>query len=337
MADVKNNAAQAVATEAAASQGVPTRTLASELTKEVGSNGSFVRQQNRFTTPFGEGPGELPVEAGRYRILWAPICPWAHRAIIVRKLLGLEEAISVGTASPIRTEHGWEFSLDEGGVDPVLGIRYLPEIYKETDPAYEGRATVPTVVDVTTRQVVNNDYFKLTNYLETAWSKYHKPGAPDLYPEQLRQEIDELNDVLFHEVNNGVYKAGFARSQEAYEAAYDVLFTRLDQLEERLANQRYLFGSTITDSDIRLYVTLVRFDAAYYTAFRTNRNRLVDFPNLSAYARDLYQTPGFGDTTDFDAIKKGYHLGQIANNPYRLLPKGPDLSFWNTPHGRETL
>lgn len=313
------------------------KVTASELTREIGGNGAFVRQKNRFTTPFGEQEGELPVEAGRYRLLWAPICPWAHRVIIVRKLLGLEEAFSVGTTSPIRTEHGWEFSLDEGGVDPVLGIRYLPEIYAETDPAYEGRATVPTIVDVTTRKVVNNDYFKLTNYLETVWSPFHKQGAPDLYPSHLRKEIDELNDILFHEVNNGVYKAGFARSQEAYEEAYDVLFARLDQLEERLSTQRYLFGDRITDSDVRLYVTLVRFDAAYYSAFRTNRNRIIDFPNLSGYVRDLYQTPGFGDTTDFDAIKKGYHLGQTASNPFQLLPKGPDLSFWNTPHGRERL
>lgn len=311
--------------------------LAPELTKEIGSRGEFVRQRNQFTTPFGEGEDELPVEAGRYRILWAPICPWAHRAIIVRKLLGLENVISVGTANPVRTPQGWEFSLDEHGVDPVLAIRFLPEIYKETDPDYDGRATVPTVVDVKTRKVVNNDYFRLTNYFETAWSEFHREGAPDLYPEHLRSEIDALNDVLFHEVNNGVYKAGFARSQEAYETAYDVLFARLDQLEERLTGQRYLFGNEITDSDIRLYVTLVRFDIAYYSVFRTNRNRLIDFPNLWAYARDLYQTPGFGDTTDFDAIKKGYHLGDIANNPYQILAKGPDLSVWETAHGRESL
>ncbi|MBY9080535.1 glutathione S-transferase C-terminal domain-containing protein [Paenibacillus sp. HN-1] len=310
---------------------------ASEFTREVGSGGAFVRQTNRFVTAFGTGVGELPPEPGRYRLLWAPICPWAHRAIIVRAVLGLEDAISVGTANPVRTEQGWEFSLDKDGVDPVLGIRFLPEIYKETDPDYQGRATVPTVVDLTTRKVVNNNYFRLTNDLETAWSPFHKEGAPDLYPAELREEIDALNDILFHEVNNGVYKAGFARSQEAYEQAYDTVFTRLDDLEKRLAGQRYLFGSSITDSDVRLYVTLARFDIAYYSVFRTNRNRLIDFPNLWAYARDLYQTPGFGDTTDFDAIKKGYHLGDIASNPLRILPKGPDLSLWTSAHGRERL
>ncbi|QWU17725.1 putative glutathione S-transferase [Paenibacillus sophorae] len=313
------------------------QSTASEFTREIGGGGNFIRQTNRFVTPFGDGPDKLPVETGRYRLLWAPICPWAHRAIIVRKLLGLEEAISVGTANPVRTEQGWEFSLDEGGVDPVLGIRYLPDIYKETDPDYQGRATVPTVVDIKTRKVVNNDYFRLTNDLETAWSALHKEGAPDLYPEKLRGEIDALNDILFHEVNNGVYKAGFARTQEAYEQAYDTLFARLDELEKRLASSRYLFGSFITDSDVRLYVTLARFDIAYYSVFRTNRNRLVDFPHLWGYARDLYQTPGFGDTTDFEAIKRGYHLGDISNNPYLLLPKGPDLSVWLTPHNREQL
>ncbi|GGH23367.1 glutathione S-transferase family protein [Paenibacillus segetis] len=301
-----------------------------EITKE----GAFNRQKNRFTTPFGDGPEELSVEAGRYRLLWARICPWAHRAVIVRELLGLQDVISLGTTSPVRTENGWEFSLDEGGVDPILGIRYLPEIYAETDPTYHGRATVPTVVDVTTRKVVNNDYFRLTNYFETAFKPFHKENAPDLYPLDLRADIDEFNDTLFHEVNNGVYKAGFAHSQEAYEQAYDVLFARLDQLEERLSSRRYLFGDKITDADVRFYVTLVRFDVAYYSVFRTNRNRIVDFPNIWNYAKDLYQTPGFGDTTDFDSIKRGYHLGNHAENPYQILAKGPDISIWNEPHDR---
>ncbi|MGX7205854.1 glutathione S-transferase family protein [Enterococcus pingfangensis] len=166
----------------------------SEDAHEISAEGKFVRQKNRFTTPFGDGPNELPVESGRYRLLWARICPWAHRSIIVRELLGLQDVISVGTASPVRTERGWEFSLDEGGVDPVLQIRYLPEIYAQTDPEYEGRATVPTVVDLKTKKVVNNDYFHLTNYWETAFKKFHKPGAPDLYPEHLRSEIDTFND-----------------------------------------------------------------------------------------------------------------------------------------------
>ncbi|WP_376715870.1 glutathione S-transferase family protein [Enterococcus dongliensis] len=306
----------------------------SEDIHEINKQGSFVRQKNRFITPFGDELGQLPVEAGRYRLLWARICPWAHRSIIVRELLGLQDVISVGTAAPIRTDKGWEFSLDKDKVDPVLKIQYLAEIYEATDPEYTGRATVPTVVDVLTGKVVNNDYFKLTNYLETSFKRFHKAGAPDLYPESLREDIDTFNDMLFHDVNNGVYKAGFAKSQAAYEAAYDRLFSRLDELEERLSHQRYLFGDKITDADVRFYVTLVRFDAAYYSVFKVNRNRIIDFPNIWNYAKDLYQTSGFGSTTDFESIKKGYQLGNLENNPYQLLTKGPDISIWNEPHDR---
>lgn len=311
---------------------------------EVNADGSFNRQQNAFTTPFGDLPDELPVEAGRYRLLWSPACPWAHRSVIVRRVLGLEDVISLGTASPMRPaipRIDWEFSLDENHMDPVLGIRYISEIYLKTNPDYTGRPTVPVVVDVKKRQAVNNDYFNLTNYLETAWAPYHKVNAPDLYPEALREEIDALNHLIFQEVNNGVYQCGFAQTQEAYEAAYDRLFARLDELEERLSDKRFLFGNFITDSDVRLYVTLARFDVAYYSAFKTNRQRIVDFPNLWGYARDLYQTEGFGDTTDFEAIKKHYHLS-VKLHPedkldQKILPKGPDLSGWMTAHGRKSL
>jgi glutathionyl-hydroquinone reductase len=316
-----------------------------EASTEMKADGSFNRQKNRFTTPFGIQPGYLPVEAGRYRLLWSAVCPWAHRAVIVRRILGLEEVISLGTASPMRPKlpHvDWEFSLDEQGVDPVLGIQYMSEVYKKADPDYSGRPTVPAIVDLKEKKVVNNDYFKLTNHFETAWKPFHKENAPDLYPETLREEIDSLNDVIFHDVNNGVYKCGFAGSQEAYEQAYDSLFARLDELEQRLSKHRFLFGDFITDSDVRLYATLVRFDAAYYSAFKTNRNRIVDFPNLWGYLKDLYQTPGFGDTTDFDAIKRHYHLSHhIASNDEKghngILPKGPDLSGLSKPHNRQVL
>ncbi len=308
------------------------------IKEEVKADGRFERQKNHFTTPFGNEEGQLPVEAGRYRILWAPVCPWAHRSIIVRRILGLENVISVGTLDPIRPNierTDWSFTLDENEEDPVLKIKYLSDIYLSTDPEYQGRFTVPCVVDLKTKKVVNNDYFNLTKYWELEWKEFHKEGAPDLYPVERREEIDELNDILFHEINNGVYKAGFARSQEAYEEAYELVFNRLDWLEERLSHQRYLFGDQITESDIRLYVTLARFDVAYHNGFLLNRNKLIDFPNLWAYARDLYQQEGFGDTTDFDAIKKHYHLCCLSTNPYGLLPKGPDLSIWNTPHGRD--
>jgi putative glutathione S-transferase len=244
--------------------------------------------------------------------------------------LGLENVISIGRVGR-RTDKGWEFSLDPGGVDPVLGIRYLPEAYEKADPAYTGRATVPAVVEIAGGKVVNNDYHRLSNYWETVWKPFHREGAPCLYPETLRPEIDALNETLFHEVNNAVYKAGFAQTQAEYEKAYDLLFARLDALEERLSGSRYLFGDKITDSDVRLWVTLVRFDAGYYMAFRTNRNRLADFHNLWGYARDLYQTPGFGDTTDFEAIKRVY---QLISNPSGIISAGPDLSVWMEAHGR---
>jgi putative glutathione S-transferase len=301
------------------------------IEKEVDNKGTFVRQKNRFDTPFGEAEGQLPVEAGKYRLLWTPVCPWAHRSIIVRKLLGLEDAISVGTADPKRPdvpESDWAFTLDENNQDPVLGIHYIREVYQNADPDYEGRFTVPAVVDIETKQVVNNDYFNLTLYLETVWKPYHKSGAPDLYPVHLKKEIDKLNDILFHEVNNGVYKAGFARSQEAYDEAYNTVFKRLDWLEDRLSGQRFLLGDTITDSDVRLYVTLARFDVAYYSAFGLNERRIKDYAHLWRYAKELYQIPAFGETTDFDAIKTHYFLDCRGGNLHQIIPKGPDISVW---------
>ncbi|RKL67438.1 glutathione-dependent reductase [Salipaludibacillus neizhouensis] len=311
--------------------------------EEISKDGSFKRQKNRFATPFGTKSGELPVVAGRYRLIWSPACPWAHRSVIVRKVLGLENVISLGTVSPMRPDIprvDWEFSLDDQGTDPVLGIRYLSEIYISTDHNYSGRPTVPVVVDVTNKQAVNNDYFKLTNYLEREWAPFHKENAPDLYPTHLQTEIDALNDVIFHDINNGVYKCGFAASQDAYELAFDQLFARLDDLEDRLSKQRFLFGDFITDSDVRLYSTLIRFDAAYYSAFKTNRNLIREFKNLGEYVKDLYQTPGFGDTTDLEAIKKHYHLSITIipnNNEKKILPKGPVLTSLDSPHSRHLI
>ncbi|MCA0970711.1 glutathione S-transferase C-terminal domain-containing protein [Halobacillus litoralis] len=315
----------------------------SDKPKEISQDGSFKRQTNRFTTPFGKKEEHLPVEAGRYRLLWSPACPWAHRAVIVRKVLGLEDAISLGSTSPMRPNIDrvdWEFSLDEKNLDPELGIQYVSEVYYKADPDYSGRPTVPVMVDTTTNKAVNNDYFNLTNYYEVEWSDHHKDNAPDLYPEELREEIDEWSDAIFHDINNGVYKCGFAHSQEAYEAAFDTLFARLDELEERLSNQRFMHGDFITDTDVRLYTTLARFDAAYYNGFNTNRNLIREMPNLWGYARDLYQTEGFGDTTDFDSIKRHYHVS-ITINPDKaetnILPKGPDLAPWEESHDRERL
>lgn len=315
--------------------------------------GKFERQPNRFTTPFSADPdaakeGLLPVEAGRYRLIWAPVCPWATRQIIVRELLGLDrtdpetgkEILSVGKADPIRPDvpwGDWAFTLDPGGIDPVLHIHLLSEVYYASDPAYTGRPTVPAVIDLTTRKVVNNDYFRLTNYWETEWKRYHKKHAPDLYPAELREKIDALSQWIFHDVNNGVYKAGFGQSQEAYDDAFGLVFAAYDKLEERLSHQRFLFGDYITDSDVRLYVTLARFDIAYFNGFRVNGRMLRDYPNLWGYARDLYAVHAFAAATDFDGIKKHYHLCCLQTNPDSILPVGPDEALWNEPAGREHL
>ena len=308
-----------------------------EVVSEIDENGYFVRQPNHFTEGFGEGKN--PVEKGRYHLVWAKLCHWSNRASIVRELLGLEDAISVNMVDHAKHEKnlGWEFVYDKDHIDPVLGIQFLSEAYYKADDDYTGRTTVPALIDTKTGKVVNNDYTWLTNYFEVDFKPFHKKGAPDLYPEDLREEIDQLNDIVFREVNNGVYKAGFARKQKAYDRAYNMVFNRLDWLEERLANQRYLFGDRLTESDVRLYVTLVRFDCAYYPVFRLNKKLLRDYPNLWAYARDLYQTPGFGDTTNFAAIKKHYHIDCCPSNEFAIVPNGPDESLWLTPHGREKL
>lgn len=306
----------------------------SENVHEIAQNGAFVRQKNRFETPFGEGEGKLPVEKGRYRLIWTPLCPWATRQVIALKLLGLEDAVSVGKVGPRRGDMGWEFYLDKDHKDPVLNVQYLAELYTAADPEYNGRATVPAVVDIIEKKVVNNDYHRLTNYWEKEWKPFHKEGAPDLYPDDIRNEIDELNQILFDEVNNGVYKAGFAKSQEQYELNYNLVFARLDKLEERLSKNRFLFGDRLTDSDIRLYVTLARFDIAYYFHFHLNKKRIRDYENLWNYAKELYSIPAFKEATDFEAIKEGYLMGK-DENPFEIYPIGPDNKAWEESNNRE--
>jgi putative glutathione S-transferase len=243
----------------------------------------------------------------------------------------------MGICGPTHDERSWTFDLDPGGRDPVLGIERLQQAFFARFPDYDKGITVPAMVDVPTGQVVTNDFSQITIDLSLEWAKYHREGAPQLYPEHLRPQIDKINKFVFADVNNGVYRAGFAGTQEAYDKAYHRLFDRLDKLSELLANQRYLTGDTITEADVRLFTTLARFDPVYHGHFKCNRQKLSEMPVLWAYARDLFQTPGFGDTIDFLHIKQHYYVVHADINPTQIVPAGPELGNWLTEHGREKL
>jgi len=304
---------------------------------EVGS--AYDRDTSYITTRITREPAgsDYPVEPGRYRLVVSRACPWANRSIIVRRLLGLEPVLSMGICGPTHDARSWTFDLDPGGRDPVLGIERLQEAYLARDPNYPKGITVPAIVDIPTGAVVTNDFAQITLDLSTQWREFHREGAPQLYPDALRDEIDEVNARVYRDVNNAVYECGFAGSQQAYDEAYHRLFAALDWLSGRLATQRFLVGDTITEADVRLFTTLARFDAVYHGHFKCNRQKLSELPVLWAYARDLFQTPGFGDTTDFLHIKQHYYLVHKDVNPTGILPDGPDLSNWLTPHGREAL
>ncbi|MEU6709068.1 glutathione S-transferase family protein [Streptomyces wuyuanensis] len=304
----------------------------------VNPGGEYARDSRYITTRItADGRDGFPVEAGRYRLVVSRACPWASRAVIVRRLLGLERALPMAIAGPTHDERSWTFDLDPGGRDPVLGIERLRDAYLARDPGYERGITVPAIVDVTTGKVVTNDFARITIDMSLEWAPLHRPGAPALYPPALRPEIDAVNEVVYKDVNNGVYRAGFAGSQKAYDAAYERLFARLDLLSDRLEGSRYLVGDTITEADVRLFTTLVRFDAVYHGHFKCNRRKLSETPVLWEYARDLFQTPGFGDTVDFDHIKRHYYLVHRDINPTGVVPAGPDLANWLEPHDRAAL
>ena len=299
---------------------------------------AFSRSPSHFTDRItADGRDGWPVAAGRYRLVVSRACPWASRALVSRRLLGLEDALSLAVTDPVQDDRSWRFTLDPDDRDPVLGIRFLSEAYDRRETGYPGGVSVPAVVDVPSGRLVTNDYQQLTLDLAAEWTALHREGAPDLYPAARRDEIDTVTAEVYEDVNNGVYRAGFAHQQKVYEDACTAVFRRLGLLAERLAGQRYLVGDTITEADIRLFTTLVRFDAVYHGHFKCNRWKVAENPVLWAYVRDLYQTPGFGDTVDFDHIKRHYYQVHTGINPTRIVPLGPDLAGWLTPHHREQL
>ncbi|HET7068637.1 MAG TPA: glutathione S-transferase C-terminal domain-containing protein [Nocardioides sp.] len=296
-------------------------------------------EQGRSQDSF-EKPLEVPTwsaEPGRYRLVAAWACPWANRAIIARQLLGLEDVISMGVCGPTHDERSWTFDLDVDGRDPVLGMERLQEGYLRRDPAYAKGITVPAMVDVETGQVVTNDFPWITHDLFFEWRDHHRPDAPDLWPDDVRDEMDEVMQLVYTEVNNGVYRCGFADDQASYDEAYERLWSALDWLEERLSFRRYLMGSAITEADVRLFTTLARFDAVYHGHFKANRNKLTEMPALWGYARDLFQTPGFGDNVVFEQIKRHYYVVHDHLNPSGIVPRGPELDSWLRAPGRDNL
>jgi len=307
--------------------------------KAEATDGRFIRAQANFrnwiTVDGAAGPsgsGGFEAEAGRYHLYVSYACPWAHRTLIFRALKSLTEHIGVTVVDPLMMENGWELP---GGEGPVSGARYMYDIYTATDPAYTGRATVPVLWDKARQTIVSNESSEIIRMFNSAFDSVGA-AAGDFYPENLRAEIDAINELVYGSINNGVYKCGFAKTQEAYEGAFGDLFAALDELEMRLGRSRYLVGNRITEADWRLFTTLVRFDAVYFGHFKCNLKRIADYPNLSGYLRDLYQMLGIADTVKMDQIKRHYYASHRSINPTGVVPLGPDLDF-TSPHGRDRV
>jgi len=311
-------------------------TVQPQFPLEQSGDGRFVRQGDAFRDWVRADPSSaFPAQAGRYHLYVSLACPWAHRTIIVRRLLGLEDAIGMTVVDPIRDDLGWAFRAVPGAsLDPINGFAYLAEAYRATDPHYHGRVTVPVLWDTRTGRIVSNSDDDIMRMFETEFRDLAKHPQLDLYPSKHRRELDALNEEIYQTVNDGVYQAGFASAQAAYETASRAVFATLDCLEARLAERRYLFGDAPLETDWRLFVTLIRFDAVYVGHFKCNLRRIVDYPNLWGYLRDLYQIPGIAGTVDFDHIKRHYYMTHDEINPTGIVPIGPLLDL-QAPHGRE--
>jgi glutathionyl-hydroquinone reductase len=311
--------------------------IQAQFPDEQSETGEFQRQADAFRRRVtAAGSSGYPAAAGRYHLYVSWACPWAHRTIIVRKLKKLEPVVGMTAVDPIRDERGWAFREGPGhSLDPVNGFQFLSEAYTATDPGYRGRVTVPVLWDTVTKRIVTNSDDDLMRIFNSEFKGF-TDSPPDLYPQELRQEIDDLNTFIYEHVNDGVYRAGFATSQQAYEKAARRLFGALDRLDDRLKNRRYLFGAQFVETDWRLFVTLVRFDAVYHGHFKCNLRRIIDYPNLFGYLKDLYQTDGIADTVNFDHIKRHYYITHDDINPTRIVPIGPDQDL-TSPHGRERL
>jgi putative glutathione S-transferase len=305
-----------------------------QFPSEQTADGSFKRQEDAFRDWVkADGSSGYPAQAGRYHLYVSLACPWACRTVIVRKLKGLEDAIGMTIVDPIRDERGWRFTAQP---DPVNGWAFLSEAYTATDPGYDSRVTVPVLWDKERGRIVSNSDDDIMRMFETQFDAVAAKPELDLYPSDLRPQIDELNDFIYETFNNGVYRAGFATSQAAYESAAYEVFTTIDAMEERLAYQRYLLGARPVETDWRFFVTLVRFDPVYYSHFKCNLRRVVDYPNLYGYLRDLYQIDGVAETVDFDQIKRHYYITQDEINPTGIVPIGPIMDL-GEPHDRNHL
>ena len=316
--------------------GVPPRPK--ETKSEIDARGAFIRQPNAFIKPFGEEPEDNHAEADRYAIYWAHGCHWSNRPVIVRDILGLQDVIGdvATTSSGQANIYGHGFADQPEHKDPICGVYFLSQFYKNADLEFTGRATTPTFVDVKNKTAVNNDYHRLTNYIEVQFRKFQPVDAPDLYPVKYRKEIDEFNDWLFPTVNNGHYRMAFCQSWEAYEEAYNDFFDSVEKLDERLKTNRFLFGDYITDSDIRLYVTLVRWETSYYHNIGPMKKRITEYPNLWGYVKELFSLPVFRKYTFFE-FPKNDTKGIFASYPKRIAAQVPYDELWKTDGTRKTL